>query len=116
MDCCIVFGIKVQQIKYCAVKLIRSAVLLNSKGERFMFNYIPERFASETAESIEEASEWLEGKEGARRPPELLTRDVVAKAILAEVKAGRGSPHGGALLDIATRLLTNRRMVDGNVP
>ena len=78
-------------------------VLLNNKGERFMFNYIPERFASETAASIEEASDWLEGKEGARRPPELLTRDVVAKAILAEVKAGRGSPHGGAILDIATR-------------
>jgi succinate dehydrogenase / fumarate reductase flavoprotein subunit len=78
-------------------------VLLNNKNERFMFNYIPERFASETADSIEEAGEWLEGKEGARRPPELLTRDVVAKAILAEVKAGRGTPHGGAFLDIATR-------------
>jgi succinate dehydrogenase / fumarate reductase flavoprotein subunit len=78
-------------------------VLLNNEGDRFMFNYIPERFASETAESIEEASDWLEGKEGARRPPELLTRDVVAKAILAEVKAGRGTPHGGAFLDIATR-------------
>jgi succinate dehydrogenase / fumarate reductase flavoprotein subunit len=78
-------------------------VLLNNKGERFMFNYIPERFASETADSVEEATHWLDGKEGARRPPELLTRDVVARAILAEVKAGRGSPHGGAFLDIATR-------------
>jgi succinate dehydrogenase / fumarate reductase flavoprotein subunit len=78
-------------------------VLLNNKGERFMFNYIPPRFASETAESVEEAARWLAGEEGARRPPELLTRDVVARAILAEVKAGRGSPHGGAFLDIASR-------------
>jgi succinate dehydrogenase / fumarate reductase flavoprotein subunit len=78
-------------------------VLLNNKGERFMFQYIPERFAAETASTEEEAAAWLEGKEGARRPPELLTRDVVARAITAEVKAGRGSPHGGALLDIASR-------------
>ena len=78
-------------------------VLLNNKGERFMFNYVPDRFKSETADSIEEADSWLQGKEGARRPPELLTRDVVARAILAEVKAGRGSPKGGAFLDIASR-------------
>ncbi|HMB90380.1 MAG TPA: FAD-binding protein, partial [Rhodothermales bacterium] len=51
----------------------------------------------------EEAERWLQGEEGARRPPELLTRDVVARAILAEVKAGRGTPHGGAFLDIANR-------------
>jgi succinate dehydrogenase / fumarate reductase flavoprotein subunit len=78
-------------------------ILLNSEGKRFMFDYIPERFASETADTIEEATDWLEGKEGARRPPELLTRDVVARAIMAEVKAGRGSPKGGAFLDIANR-------------
>ncbi len=78
-------------------------VLLNNKGERFMFNYIPDRFKSETADTIEEADAWGEGKEGARRPPELLTRDVVARSILAEVKAGRGSPKGGAFLDIASR-------------
>jgi succinate dehydrogenase / fumarate reductase flavoprotein subunit len=78
-------------------------ILLNSEGERFMFNYIPERFASETADTQEEAERWLQGEEGARRPPELLTRDVVARAILAEVKAGRGTPHGGAFLDIANR-------------
>lgn len=78
-------------------------ILLNSEGERFMFNYIPERFASETADSIEEADRWLTGDDSARRPPELLTRDVVARAILAEVKAGRGSDHGGAYLDIANR-------------
>jgi succinate dehydrogenase / fumarate reductase flavoprotein subunit len=78
-------------------------VLLNSDNERFMFNYIPDRFASETADTIEEADRWLAGEEGARRPPELLTRDVVARAILAEVKAGRGSPKGGVFLDIASR-------------
>jgi succinate dehydrogenase / fumarate reductase flavoprotein subunit len=78
-------------------------ILLNKAGERFMFNYIPEKFAAETASTIEEATDWLAGKPGARRPPELLTRDVVARAITAEVKAGRGSPHGGAFLDIASR-------------
>ncbi len=78
-------------------------ILLNSEGKRFMFEYIPERFASETADSEEEANRWLAGEEGARRPPELLTRDVVARAIRAEVAAGRGSPHGGAFLDIASR-------------
>jgi len=78
-------------------------ILLNSEGERFMFNYIPERFAAETADSIEEADRWLEGDDTARRPPELLTRDVVARAILSEVQAGRGTEHGGAHLDIASR-------------
>jgi hypothetical protein len=68
-----------------------------------MFGYIPERFAPETADTVEEATKWLDGVEGARRPPELLTRDVVARAITAEVKAGRGSPHGGVFLDIASR-------------
>jgi succinate dehydrogenase / fumarate reductase flavoprotein subunit len=78
-------------------------VLLNNKGERFMFKYIPERFAAETAASEEEANRWLAGDESARRPPELLTRDVVARAITNEVNEGRGSPHGGAFLDIASR-------------
>lgn len=78
-------------------------ILTNSEGKRFMFNYIPERFASETADTEEEANRWLAGDDKARRPPELLTRDVVAKAITAEVKAGRGSEHGGAYLDIASR-------------
>jgi succinate dehydrogenase / fumarate reductase flavoprotein subunit len=86
-------------------------ILKNSKGERFMFNYIPERFASETADTEEEANLWLayqniipgKGDKDARRPPELLTRDVVARAIMTEVKEGRGSKHGGAYLDIATR-------------
>ena len=78
-------------------------ILVNSEGERFMFNYIPDVFAAETAKSEEEADSWLKGKEGAMRPPELLTRDVVARAIMTEVKEGRGSPHGGAFLDIASR-------------
>ena len=78
-------------------------VLKNNKGERFMFNYIPEKFASETADTVEEADRWLNGDKSARRPPELLTRDVVARSIRAEVRAGRGSPHGGVFLDIASR-------------
>ncbi|MFL3050575.1 MAG: fumarate reductase/succinate dehydrogenase flavoprotein subunit [Candidatus Neomarinimicrobiota bacterium] len=78
-------------------------VLLNSEGKRFMFENIPDRFASETADSEEEAARWRSGDKDARRPPELLTRDVVARAIRREVKAGRGSPHGGAFLDIATK-------------
>jgi len=79
-------------------------ILKNNKGERFMFNYISERFAPETADTVEEADRWLKGDKTARRPPELLTRDEVARAITAEVKAGRGSPHGGVFLDIASRL------------
>ena len=78
-------------------------ILLNSEGDRFMFRYVPERFAAETADSEAEANRWLKGDKQARRPPELLTRDVVARAILNEVKEGRGSPHGGAFLDIASR-------------
>ena len=78
-------------------------ILLNSEGTRFMFNYIPDRFKSETADTEEEAARWLAGDKSARRPPELLTRDVVARAINEEVKAGRGSKHGGAYLNIATQ-------------
>jgi len=79
-------------------------VLLNNKQERFMFKYIPPRFAPETADTVEEAKRWLAGDKDARRPPELLTRDVVARAITREVKEGRGSPHGGAFLDIANQV------------
>ncbi len=78
-------------------------ILKNSEGTRFMFDYIPEKFKNETADTEEEAARWLAGDKDARRPPELLTRDVVARAINAEVKAGRGSIHGGAYLDIATQ-------------
>jgi len=78
-------------------------ILKNNKGERFMFRYIPDRFKPETADNEQEANDWLRDDKNNRRPPELLTRDVVARAILAEVKAGRGSEHGGAYLDIANR-------------
>ena len=78
-------------------------ILVNSKNKRFMYDNIPNRFAAETADTEEEADRWLAGDKDARRPPELLTRDVVARAIRKEVKAGRGSPHGGAFLDIANR-------------
>jgi succinate dehydrogenase / fumarate reductase flavoprotein subunit len=78
-------------------------ILKNKDGDRFMFKYIPEKFAAETADTVEEADRWLQGDKKARRPPELLTRDVVARSIRAEVKAGRGSPHGGVFLDIASR-------------
>ena len=78
-------------------------VLKNSEGERFMFNYIPEFFKKETADTIEEAEGWYTDKKNHRRPPELLPRDEVARAINSEIKAGRGSPHGGVFLDIASR-------------
>ena len=78
-------------------------VLLNSEGERFMFRYVPEMFRAETAETEEEADRWYTDKQGARRTPDLLPRDEVARAINAEVKEGRGSPHGGVYLDIASR-------------
>ncbi len=78
-------------------------ILKNSDGERFMFNYIPEFFKAETADSVEEADRWYTDKRNNRRPPELLPRDEVARAINSEIKAGRGSPHGGVFLDIASR-------------
>ncbi len=77
--------------------------LKNAKGERFMFRYIPEMFRAETAETEEEADRWYSDRKNARRTPDLLPRDEVARAINAEVKAGRGSPHGGVFLDIASR-------------
>ena len=77
--------------------------LKNNQGERFMFNYIPEFFKAETADNIEEAERWYADKKNNRRTPDLLPRDEVARAITSEVKAGRGSPHGGVFLDIATR-------------
>jgi succinate dehydrogenase / fumarate reductase flavoprotein subunit len=78
-------------------------VLRNSLGERFMFNYVPEMFRAETADTEEEGDKWYEDHSAGRRPPELLPRDEVARAINSEVKAGRGSPHGGVFLDIASR-------------
>jgi succinate dehydrogenase / fumarate reductase, flavoprotein subunit len=78
-------------------------VLRNSDGRRFMFDYIPDFFRAETADTEEEGDRWYEDKRNNRRPPELLPRDEVARAINSEVKAGRGSPHGGVFLDIASR-------------
>jgi succinate dehydrogenase / fumarate reductase flavoprotein subunit len=78
-------------------------ILKNSEGERFMFDYIPEFFKAETADNVEEADAWYDDKKNNRRPPELLPRDEVARAINSEIKAGRGSPHGGIFLDIASR-------------
>ena len=78
-------------------------VLRNSDGNRFMFDYIPEYFKAETADSQQEADRWYTDKANNRRPPELLPRDEVARAINSEIKAGRGSPHGGVFLDIASR-------------
>src|SRR6266853_822324 len=76
--------------------------LKNAGGERFMFNYVPDFFRAETADTEAEADAWYEDKKK-RRTPDLLPRDEVARAINAEVKAGRGSPHGGVFLDIASR-------------
>jgi succinate dehydrogenase / fumarate reductase, flavoprotein subunit len=79
-------------------------VLRNSEGKRFMFNYVPDVFRPMYAETEEEADRWYADQANNRRPPELLPRDEVARSIRAEVKAGRGSPHGGVFLDIASRL------------
>jgi succinate dehydrogenase / fumarate reductase flavoprotein subunit len=78
-------------------------VLRNSENKRFMFDYVPDVFRSQYAETEEEADRWYEDPANNRRPPELLPRDEVARAINSEVKAGRGSPHGGVYLDIASR-------------
>ncbi len=77
--------------------------LRNKSGKRMMFDYIPEFFKSETADTEEEADRWYDDKKANRRTPDLLPRDEVARAINSEVKAGRGSPHGGVFLDIASR-------------
>jgi succinate dehydrogenase / fumarate reductase flavoprotein subunit len=76
-------------------------VLRNSEGRRFMFDDIPENYRSSTADNEEEGWRYVTGDKSARRPPELLTRDHVARCIVREIKAGRGSPHGGVYLDIS---------------
>ena len=75
--------------------------LVNSEGRRFMFDDIPEPYRNQTADNEDEGWRYTQGDKSARRPPELLTRDHVARCINREVKAGRGSPHGGVFLDIA---------------
>ncbi len=77
--------------------------LRNSEGQRFMFDYVAPMFRAETAETEEEADRWYDDHINNRRTPDLLPRDEVARAINSEVKAGRGSPHGGVFLDIASR-------------
>jgi succinate dehydrogenase / fumarate reductase flavoprotein subunit len=79
-------------------------VLKNSEGKRFMFNYVPDVFRHQYAETEEEADRWYTDPDNNRRPPELLPRDEVARAINTEVKAGRGTEAGGVLLDISSRL------------
>jgi succinate dehydrogenase / fumarate reductase, flavoprotein subunit len=76
-------------------------VLRNSEGRRFMFDDIPENYRNQTADNPEEGWRYTQGDKQARRPPELLTRDHVARCIMREIRAGRGSPHGGVFLDIA---------------
>jgi len=76
-------------------------VLLNKEGKRFMFEDIPDNYRSSTADNEEEGWRYTQGDKNARRPPELLTRDHVARCIVREVKAGRGTEHGGVFLDIA---------------
>ncbi|MCG3756315.1 fumarate reductase/succinate dehydrogenase flavoprotein subunit [Amycolatopsis sp. Poz14] len=79
-------------------------VLKNSEDKRFMFEYVPEVFKGQYADSEDEADRWYTDQESNRRTPDLLPRDEVARAINSEVKEGRGSPHGGVFLDIASRL------------
>jgi succinate dehydrogenase / fumarate reductase, flavoprotein subunit len=76
-------------------------ILVNSRGRRFMFDDIPENYRAQTADTPEEGWRYVLGDKEARRPPELLTRDHVARCIVREVREGRGSPHGGVFLDIA---------------
>ena len=76
-------------------------ILVNKEGRRFMFDDIPENYRGQTADNEEEGWRYTQGDKNARRPPELLTRDHVARAIMKEVREGRGSPHGGVFLDIS---------------
>src|SRR5919198_1052679 len=79
-------------------------VLRNAEGKRFMFDYVPDVFKEKYAQSEDEGDRWYTDPDNNRRPPELLPRDEVARAINSEVKAGRGSPHGGVFLDVSKRL------------
>ena len=76
-------------------------ILTNKDGRRFMFDSIPENYRAQTADNEEEGWRYCQGDKNARRPPELLTRDHIARCIVREIKEGRGSPHGGVFLDIA---------------
>ncbi|PZR70736.1 MAG: fumarate reductase/succinate dehydrogenase flavoprotein subunit [Chthoniobacterales bacterium] len=76
-------------------------ILTNKEGKRFMFDFIPDNYKTQTADNEEEGWRYTQGDKNARRPPELLTRDHVARCIVREIKEGRGSPHGGVFLDIS---------------
>src|SRR5213596_1321383 len=76
-------------------------ILTNKDGKRFMFDFIPDNYKAQTADNEEEGWRYTQGDRNARRPPELLTRDHAARCIVREIKAGRGSPHGGVYLDIS---------------
>ena len=84
-----------------ALIITLGGVLRNKNGERFMFGDIPDNYKSQTADTPEEGWRYTQGDKQARRPPELLTRDHVARCIVRETKEGRGTPHGGVYLDIA---------------
>src|SRR6266487_2506654 len=87
-------------------------ILTNKDGRRFMFEAIPENYKAQTADNEEEGWRYCQGDKNARRPPELLTRDHVARCIVREVREGRGSPHGGVFLDIAW---IKRRLADVDI-
>ncbi len=94
-------------------------VLRNSRGERFMFGDIPDNYKAQTADNEEEGWRYTQGDRQARRPPELLTRDHVARCIVRELKEGRGSPHGGVFLDISwitTRLSDGEEHIKRKLP
>jgi succinate dehydrogenase / fumarate reductase flavoprotein subunit len=94
-------------------------VLRNREGRRFMFDDIPQNYRDQTADNEEEGWRYTQGDKSARRPPELLTRDHVARCILREVREGRGSPHGGVFLDISwikTRLPGAREHIIKKLP
>src|SRR6266516_435040 len=76
-------------------------ILTNADGKRFMFDFIPDNYKAQTADNEEEGWRYTQGDKNARRPPELLTRDHVARCIVREIKEGRGTPHGGVFLDIS---------------
>ena len=95
-------------------------VLRNKDGKRFMFDDIPDNYKNQTADNEEEGWRYTQGDKNARRPPELLTRDHVARCIIREVRDGRGSPHGGVFLDIAwikeTRARTRAEHIKKKLP
>ena len=76
-------------------------ILTNADGKRFMFDLIPDNYKAQTADNEEEGWRYTQGDKNSRRPPELLTRDHVARCIVREIKEGRGTPHGGVYLDIS---------------